>query len=71
MLVGFDGQEVNGKLTEQEAERDKTQEESNRRKLECDAQICDLRIRVDEARVNLGKARHKAEVDASLMPMRD
>ena len=71
MLAEFDGQEVNRKLTEQEAERDKTQEELNKRKLEYDVQLRDLRIRVEEARVNLEKARHKAEVDASLMSMQD
>jgi HlyD family secretion protein len=71
LLIEFDGQEVNQRLTEQEAERDKTREELNKRKLEYDVQLRDLRIRVEEARVNLEKARHKAEVDASLMSMQD
>jgi len=71
MLVEFDGQEVNRRLREQQAERDKTQEELTKRKLEYDVQLRDLRIRVEEARVNLEKARHKAEVDASLVSMQD
>jgi multidrug efflux pump subunit AcrA (membrane-fusion protein) len=71
LLIEFDGQEVNRRLMEQEAERDKAQEELNKRKLEYDVQLRDLRIRVEEARVNLEKARHKAEVDASLMSMQD
>ncbi len=71
LLIEFDSEEVNRKLTEQEAERDKAQEELNKRKLEYDVQLRDLRIRVEEARVNLEKARHKAEVDASLMSMQD
>ncbi len=71
LLIEFDGQEINRRLAEQEAERDKTQEELNKRKLEYDVQLRDLRIRVEEARVNLEKARHKAEVDASLISMQD
>jgi RND family efflux transporter MFP subunit len=70
-LIEFDGQEVNRRLTEQLAERDKNQEELNKRKLEYDVQLRDLRIRVEEARVNLEKARHKAEVDPSLTSMQD
>ncbi len=71
LLVEFDGQEVSRRLMEQEAERDKAGEELNKRKLEYDVQLRDLRIRVEEARVNLEKARHKAEVDVSLMAMQD
>ncbi len=71
LLIEFDGQEVNRRLTEQQAERDKAQEELNKRKLEYDVQLRDLRIRVEEARVNLEKARHKAEVDPSLTSMQD
>jgi RND family efflux transporter MFP subunit len=71
LLVEFDGQEVNQRLTEQQAERDKSGEEFKKRRLEYDVQLRDLRIRVEEARVNLEKARHKAEVDPALMSMQD
>jgi RND family efflux transporter MFP subunit len=71
MLIEFDGQEVNRRLTEQQAEKDKAEEELNKRKLEYDIQLRDLRIRVEEARVALEKARHKAEVDATLMSSND
>jgi HlyD family secretion protein len=71
MLIEFDGQEVNRRLTEQQAEKDKAEEELNKRKLEYDIQLRDLRIRVEEARVALEKARHKAEVDSTLMSSND
>jgi RND family efflux transporter MFP subunit len=71
LLIEFDGQEVNQRLADQTAEKDKAQEELNKRKLEYDVQLRDLRIRVEESRVNLEKARHKAEVDPSLMSMQD
>ncbi len=71
MLVEFDGQEVNRRLLERRAEMDKTQEELNKRKLEYDVQLRDLHIRAEETKVNLEKARHKAEVDPSLISMQD
>jgi RND family efflux transporter MFP subunit len=71
LLIEFDDQEVNRRLTEQQAERDKAEEELNKRTLEYDVQLRDLKIRVEEARVNLEKARHKAEVDPSLISSKD
>lgn len=71
LLVEFDGQEINRRLQEQVAERAKAEEELNKRKLEYDVLFRDLRIRVEEVRVNLEKARHKAEVDATLMSEQD
>ncbi len=71
MLVEFDDQEVNRRLAERRAEMAKTQEELNKRRLEYDVQLRDLRIRVEETKVNLEKARHKAEVDQSLISMQD
>jgi len=71
MLIEFDGQEVNRRLTEQQADMQKTEEELNKRKLEYDIQLRDLRIRVEESKVKFEKAKHKAEVDASLISMQD
>jgi RND family efflux transporter MFP subunit len=66
MLVEFDGQQVNRHLGEHVAERDKAQEELNKRKLEYDVQLRDLKIKVEEARVNLEKARHKSEAQNAI-----
>ena len=71
LLIEFDGQEVNRRLAEKRAEMNKIQEEISRRKLEYDVQLRDLRIRVEESRVSLQKARHKAEVDPTLISMQD
>lgn len=71
VLVEFDEQEVNRLLTEQRAEMEKAQEELTKRKLEYDVQLRDLRVRLEEANVNLQKAKHKADVDTSLTSMLD
>ncbi len=71
MLIEFDGQEVERRLSERKAEMEKTREEMNKRKLEYDVLLRDLRIRVEETKVNLEKARHKAEVEASLVSLQD
>jgi HlyD family secretion protein len=71
VLVEFDGQEVIRRLTEQRAAVSKAQEEVSKCRLEYDVRLRDLRIRAEGARVNMERARHMVDVDASLISMAD
>lgn len=71
VLVEFDGEQVVRELMEHTSEMNKTQEELTKRKLEYDIQMRDLRLQFEQARVAAQKARHKADVDASLSSMQD
>ncbi len=71
LLVEFDTREISRRINEQRDTVDKAREEIRKCELEYDVQLRDLRIQTEAARVNLEKARHKAEVDAKLMSMQE
>jgi HlyD family secretion protein len=71
LLIEFDEEGVTRRIGEQRASIERAQEEIRRRRLEKNVQLSDLRIRAEEARVNLERAKNKASVDPQLTSMQD